>query len=508
MSVATIKRVEAACSAFAAHHRLPEPAAGDSLELAPERAAGTYGAIHPVVSIAGKAPVTAIVAKLFSTAELALGGGPQPILDSLADLRDALEQRGRAGWQDAVLALPYRFLAVQLDGRERFVALMLDLAARGYEAAPLIDLADLAEYRKQPLDARIAFAVSLAERAQVLTEVGFVHGDLNPENLLCNPHTGDVQVIDFDSGAVVSSGCERPRTCGKHDDCMPPDVKVPAAPGGVDVSLFTPGAERWSWASLIGLFLFAVHPGFFLDEISASSIAAYARAPESWPDIDATGPLFTTIDVNRRAYVQMLPVFRSIPAELAELFVRLFDAGVDGDARPAPAEWLTGLSGLRAPPTLEVKLLSDDCVLEGDDIVIAWRAGNATHVELAPGGRQPATGSITLVATAHVRVSVTAINAFGTDTVHAPLVRVMPLPRIDRIVLPEFPGFSVAGLSVARAAAPSRPAATAGPVPPRLVAVGPPASRVPRPARLSFPSPPRFPAQYSHRSPMRRRRRS
>jgi hypothetical protein len=189
--------------------------------------------------------------------------------------------------------------------------------------------------------------------------------------------------------------------------------------------------------------------------------------------------------------------------------VRLFDAGVDGDARPSSAEWLTGLSGLRKPPTLEVKLFSDDCVLEGDDIVIAWRAGNATHVELAPGGRQPASGSITLVATAHVRVSVTAFNAFGTKTVTAPLVRVMPLPRIDRIVLPEFPGFSASGLSVARAAAPSRPAGTAGPVPPRLVSVGPPASEVPRPAPLAFPSPPRFPAQFSLASkPTRRRRRS
>jgi hypothetical protein len=92
-------------------------------------------------------------------------------------------------------------------------------------------------------------------------------------------------------------------------------------------------------------------------------------------------------------------------------------------------------------PTLEVELLSQAIVLEGDDIVVAWRADNATHVELVPGGRQPAVGSLNLVAREHVRVQVTAFNAFGSETAVAPVVRVMPLPRIEQVVLPQLAGF-------------------------------------------------------------------
>ena len=182
-------------------------------------------------------------------------------------------------------------LTVRLDGRERLVALMLDLGAIGYAQCALADVAGRLAHRRRALAERTNLAVTCLQRLELLERVAFVHGDLNPPNVLFNPVAGDLQVIDFDSGAVVTTGRERPRTCGKPDEFMPPECKVPGPAGGADPALYTRASERWSYGSLAGMLLFAGHPAFFLDEISGASITAYAKAPERWPDIDEHGPL-------------------------------------------------------------------------------------------------------------------------------------------------------------------------------------------------------------------------
>lgn len=469
MSVATVTAVEATSTTVVRHHGLSSPSAGDTLDLLAPLGTGAFGTVHPVAAAGSAAP--SVVAKVFDPTELARTGGAGTVVTSLQALWDRLDGLGDPQWPDAVLAIPFAFVTVRLAGEERLVALMLDLAELGYVASPFDDPDDQRAYAHEPVDVRTQVATRLAERAALLAAAGFVHGDLNPANVMWCPQTRDVQVIDFDSGVVVRTGAERPRTPGKLDDCMPPDVKVPSAPGGCDATLLTAEAERWSWGSLIGMFLFAVHPAFFLDEISPTSVAAYARAPESWPAIDERGPLFTTLPQNRRAYAGNAGRrFRTVPGEVVALFARFFDAGLDGDARPTADEWLAGLTGTQAPPTLEVKLLTDPIVLEGDDVSFAWHAENATHVEATPGGRHAATGSVSFVATAHVRIAVTAFNAFGSETVEVPTVRVVPLPRIDRIVIPTLPRVSPAAPSLAASALARAQASLLFPAVPRFTA--------------------------------------
>lgn len=472
MTTATVVRVDATCAAFARRHGLAVPGAGDTLELADAVGSGGFGAVHPVDAVGGTAPASALLAKLFDAGALSDGGGPDVVIGSMRDLHDALEHSGDPDWPDAVLALPYTLLTARVGGQQRLVALMLDLRARGYEPAPLADDGALAAYRKESLDVRLAYALRLAERALLLNNIGFLHADLNPQNLLVHRANGDVQVIDFDAGVVVRTGAERPRTAGKPDDCMPPDIKDPSAPGGADTGRYTLAAERWSWTSLIGLFLFSVHPAFFLREISPTCVEAYAKAPERWPDIDTTGPLFTAVDANRLVYAQIRPIFLAVPAEVVELLADHFDAGLDADARPDAAAWVAALSGTCGPPALEVKLLSENLVLEGEDVVVAWRAPNATHVEVVPGGRRPASGSVTFPATEHVRVAVTAFNAFGSETVRAPVVRVMPLPRIERVVVPASAPLT-AVTAPALGPVPGRPSPGGAPAPPRLAVPAP-----------------------------------
>jgi hypothetical protein len=482
---------EVVATLFAGHHGLRVPRRGDSLLIGARTHGGTFGDVHPLAELADVVPASPQLAKVFDDDAVAVGGGPGAVVQTFTDLYRALEADGGGAWPDAVLAMPFAVITVRLDGRPRLVALMLDLAARGYEEAPFSDEEQLKAYIKRPVADRVAAARSLVSRAQMLERIRFVHGDVNPENLLFSPGTLDVQVIDFDSGVVATTGRERPRTPGKQDDCMPPEVRAPGMPGGADVTRYSPAAERWSWASLVGLFLFGAHPLFFLNEISPTSVCAYAAAPERWPEVDRRGPLFTQVPVNQRVYRRMRQELDGVPRAVQELFASCFDAGTDGEARPTAQAWSVGLVALEQPPVIEELEISDDLVLEGDDVVLSWRVRNATHVELSPGGVQPPAGSLVVTAEQTMRFQLRAVNAFDEQVALSPVVRVAPLPRIAMVPVPDLralPGLAptaLAGGSAFDAPSVALPGLVAPPSPPGAARPVPPPPSAPAPVRLA-----------------------
>jgi hypothetical protein len=99
-------------------------------------------------------------------------------------------------------------------------------------------------------------------------------------------------------------------------------------------------------------------------------------------------------------------------------------------------------------------------------------ATNATHVELDPGGQVAAKDSMSFVAKEHFRVRVTAFNAFGKTTVDVPVIRVVPLPKIEQVSIPASPRISIPQVSIAahlQTADPGRPGYL--PAPPSLASI-------------------------------------
>ena len=468
-TVVRLVAIRAASEPFAQHHGVTIPVPGASLRLGPSWTRGGFGALHRVEAIDGAPPARALVAKLFDADALALQGGSDPVVATIGGLHHALAARGPAGWPDAVLGLPICLAVTEVAGRQTLAALMLDLRELGFVDAPFTDRARSLEYIRRPARERVQVAVQLAKRAALLECVGLLHGDLNPENVLLHPDTLDVQIIDFDSGVIVVTGDERPRTPGKPGDCVPPEIKGITA-GGVpaDVRLYTAAAERWSIGSLVGYCAFGCHPGFFLRSISRANIERYAREPGGWPEIDVDGALFTTIEPNRIAYGRMRADLQALPAGGRDLFTRFFAAGCDGAQRPSAAEWQVALLGLLEPPVIEQFSVSDEWVLEGSQIVVTWRVRNATHVELEPGGRQPIAGSTAILVSQPTVIALRAVNTSGSVREDSPVVRVVAMPRIDVIGIPEGPDLESAlglpfgggltqtvGVMTAPAAAPS-----------------------------------------------------
>ncbi len=437
MSRLVVDRVHAESRAFARHHAIRLPAAGAELAIGPERDRGGFGAVHPVVTVDGRQPTPALLAKVMGDEPIADARGPEALARRIAGLQRALEARPGLDWADALLALPFSVLGGALDGRQALVLLMLDLKPLGYVPAPFAGDKPVREsYGRGNPDDRLDLATSFAERAELLEEVAFVHGDVNPPNVLIHLPRRDVQIIDFDAGVVVATGRERPLTAGKADPCMPPEVKVPGK-RDPDRERYTPGAERWAVASLLGIVLTGVHPGFFLAAIGARTVDAYARSGRRWPDVDQSGDEFRQVAGMPALYAQWLKVFEALPGRVRELFAVLFEAGTDGDRRPRAADWAAAMRSARLPPELVRVEVSDDLVVEGTEVVLSWASTDADYVESPVLGRLAPTGSIPVIVERSVSWGLVAVNRYGpSDVRSSPVVRVVPLPRIETLPIP------------------------------------------------------------------------
>jgi serine/threonine protein kinase len=443
-TTARIAAIDWTSEQFARHHAFAIPARGTEVTLASSFARGGFGAVHAVQSLDGRPPDRPMVVKVFDRTVLDKHGGAATLVANLSGLTTALHAGDDPRWPDALLALPFCIAIIELGSRSEVAALMLDLRALGYGPAQFIEPNTLADYFAHASRDRIDLALRFAERCSLLQQIAFVHGDLNPENLLMNLATLDVQLIDFDAGLIVRSGGERPLTPGKPDDCMPPEVKrrgVGVDP--VDLSKYTSAAERWSLGSLVGYLVFGVHPVFFLRTISARAIADYAREPGGWPEIDTGGPLFTDIPQNKRAYELMKHELAALPAGARQLFRSFFKAGLNGELRPTAKEWATALAGLREPPVIEHVTVDQDFVVEGSVVLLSWSTRNASKVEITALGDQPSEGSMAIAVTATTVFTIRAFNAYGVAELSSPVVRVVTLPRLESIVVPEFPGITL-----------------------------------------------------------------
>jgi hypothetical protein len=192
-----------------------------------------------------------------------------------------------------------------------------------------------------------------------------------------------------------------------------------------------------------GYLVLGRHPGFFLRAISRRVIEQYSHQPGGWPGIDTNGPLFTDIAINRRAYAQAKEGLKALPPGVGDLFRELFAAGLEGERRPTATEWASALAGLRSPPTVELLDVSERLVIEGSAVTVAWRASNATHVEIDSLGTHHASGSLTAIVEQTQLFSLRAVGPYGETVATSPVVRVTPLPRLEWIPIPEFPGLEL-----------------------------------------------------------------
>lgn len=126
------------------------------------------------------------------------------------------------------------------------------------------------------------------------------------------------------------------------------------------------------------------------------------------------------------------------------------------DAERAGA-WAMSLAATTGPPEFEAVTVSEELVVEGATVTIAWHAQNATAVELETVGRRGAVGQADVVVTATRAFRLTAINPFGRSERLSAVVRVVPLPGLPALDFPPAPVPPFQALTRAPLGGPSEP---------------------------------------------------
>ena len=158
--------------------------------------------------------------------------------------------------------LPFWVGEVKFQNKLTIALISLDLEPLGFAQFQHVLEANRKRYCSLDLGKRVKLARSFAMGYAILEKLGFLHADVNTENVFINLETCEVLLIDFDAGVLRVNGDELPQTPGKPNEFLAPEIKNAA---GVDISKFNEAAELWSVGFMIHTLIFGVHPPCCMD---------------------------------------------------------------------------------------------------------------------------------------------------------------------------------------------------------------------------------------------------
>jgi formylglycine-generating enzyme required for sulfatase activity/serine/threonine protein kinase len=187
-----------------------------------------------------------------------------------------------------------------------------------------------------------AIAKNLAAAIHNVHEIGQVIGDLNPENILVDPHTGLVTLVDTDSYHITDAGGEVHRCVVGMPEFIAPELQglhFPSAP----LPTFTRESDLFALSILIfALLMNGAHP-YACKTISGSS-SKFQPIDNMVSGICAYFAETSTANLDIPRYA---PDLNSLPDGIQSLFHRGFVEGHKApDRRPSAEEWYYALEKL------------------------------------------------------------------------------------------------------------------------------------------------------------------
>jgi formylglycine-generating enzyme required for sulfatase activity len=188
----------------------------------------------------------------------------------------------------------------------------------------------------------IAIAKNLAAAVHNVHEIGQIIGDLNPENILADPHTGLVTLVDTDSYHITDSKGTVYRCMVGMPEFVAPELQgqhFPSAP----LPTFTKQSDEFALSVLIfALLMNGAHP--FACKTITGSASQFQPIDNMVSGLCAHFAETTTSNLDIPRYA---PELSSLPLDIQSLFHRAF---VDGykktDFRPTAEEWYHALDRL------------------------------------------------------------------------------------------------------------------------------------------------------------------
>ena len=200
---------------------------------------------------------------------------------------------------------------------------------------------------------KIAAAKNLCAAVNAVHEMGQVCGDLSPANILADPQSGNITLVDTDSCHITDPQTKQVFRCSVGlAEYLPREIHAKVADGiglgNAPLPTFTESTDNFALAvHIFALLMNGCHPFSCAKDMTAGRDSIVLPQPVE-NICSGFSPFFmkkTGITVPGYA-----PDFECLPGEIQTLFRRAFVFGHDfPEARPNAAEWYNALSGMCGP---------------------------------------------------------------------------------------------------------------------------------------------------------------
>ncbi|MBR1739681.1 MAG: hypothetical protein IJ737_05240 [Ruminococcus sp.] len=192
----------------------------------------------------------------------------------------------------------------------------------------------------------VLVAANVAAAINNVHECGQTVGDLNPGNLILDPQSGKIMIVDADSFNIRSKGGELFPCTVATPEFAAPELQGRDFVGSASEGLFTDKTDDFALAVIIfRLLMNGVHP--------FSCVAVTTSSSRFQPDKNITNGIWPyAIDGRDPNYGKIVisalsPELGILPPDIQELFRRAFVKGMkDPSARPTGSEWYYALMKL------------------------------------------------------------------------------------------------------------------------------------------------------------------
>jgi serine/threonine protein kinase len=408
-----------------------------SMDLGEVLGAGSFGEVYVCDSINGSPPSLPQVVKILrDDGTDAYRRGFDTIRKLQQQILESNAQRTAAGRPrleslPALQALPQFSFLGEMNGRQVLGYSATRLDTEGYVSfAEIIEEPDsepAARYLTLTFTESMVLAAEMVEGFQALSEMSFVHADINAPNLLVDIERCHLAIIDYDSGAMDGGS---PTTRGKQGDWMALEINEDIT---AKVDHLT---DRWSVFVGIHYLLFLYPPLFFFNtHITSDSVRTYLRDCQ-WPNIPLDHPLFNPEVAS--AYSQYFQFFDELPGEIKkELSSTLNEGFFNPSARTSFQQWASILrAAIRGPEILSFEA-SPGSVVASIPTLLAWSVSSAYEVSLDHGiGEVAAEDSREVYPTQTCVYTLTARTRHGESVSRRLTVFVWPFPELRSMRIP------------------------------------------------------------------------
>lgn len=295
---------------------------------------GGFGEVFEVVGLNGKQSKLPLVAKVLYTGKernyqnvIAL---QKLVKNETSELKKA--KQSFFDIYPSLIALPLLSFQGEKDSKAIKGYLSLDLNKLGFLNAETFfktNSDNWVQLQNRPLFFKYKIAYALAKGCSFLRKKHFIHADITPDNLFLHTTAPLCALIDFDSGAIISSFNDVPTTDGKHySEWEAPELTC----DDPKINKLTAFADDWALAITLHRILTGWN-AFFTKYCSYSALEKWSKMYDEtpglqWPKISDKPPYANLFNKEGLAYMDIyVKCYEPIDAAIKKGFQTSFVKG-------------------------------------------------------------------------------------------------------------------------------------------------------------------------------------